>query len=42
LDTYQSDLQTVTPERIKAAANTYLGGQNYIQMVLLPENQAKP
>jgi zinc protease len=42
LDTYQSDLQSVTPERIKAAANTYLSGENYIQMVLLPENQAKP
>ncbi|MBD1362649.1 insulinase family protein [Mucilaginibacter sp. ZT4R22] len=41
LDTYQSDLQKVTPERIKAAANMYLGGENYIQLVLLPENQAK-
>jgi len=42
LDTYQSDLQSITPERIKAAANTYLSGENYIQMVLLPENQTKP
>ena len=37
LNNYESDLNKITPESLKAAANKYLSGKNYIRLVLLPE-----
>ncbi|MES2874086.1 MAG: insulinase family protein [Bacteroidota bacterium] len=36
--TYLSSLKELTPAALKAAANTYLSGNNFIRLVLLPEN----
>ncbi|MBC7759888.1 MAG: insulinase family protein, partial [Phormidesmis sp. FL-bin-119] len=35
--TYLASLKELTPAALKAAANTYLSGNNYIRLVLLPE-----
>jgi zinc protease len=37
LNAYDSDMSKVTPETLKAIANKYLSGKNYIRLVLLPE-----
>ncbi|HEX8019645.1 M16 family metallopeptidase [Mucilaginibacter sp.] len=42
LDTYTKDLNSVTVESVKATAQKYLSGKNYIRMQLLPEAAAKP
>jgi zinc protease len=39
LSNYDSDLAKVTPESLKAVANKYLSGKNYIRLVLLPEKK---
>ena len=39
LNEYNSDLDKLTPESLKAMANKYLSGKNYIRLVLLPEKQ---
>lgn len=39
LNAYNSDLNEITPESLKAIANKYLSGKNYIRLVLLPEKQ---
>ncbi|MDF3077743.1 MAG: peptidase domain protein [Sphingobacteriaceae bacterium] len=36
---YLESLKSVTPESLKAAANKYLSGQNYIRMVLMPDKK---
>ena len=36
---YVESLKNVTPESLKAAANKYLSGQNYIRMVLMPDKK---
>ena len=36
---YMESLKKITPETLKAAANKYLSGNNYIRLVLLPENK---
>jgi zinc protease len=41
LDSWNSDVQAVTQESIKAAANKYLSGDNYIRVVLLPEQKTQ-
>jgi len=38
--TYVESLKKITPESLKAAANTYLSGKNMIKMILLPESDA--
>jgi zinc protease len=38
LNTYDSELNKVTPESIKTMADKYLSGKNFIRLVLLPEN----
>jgi zinc protease len=40
LDTYTKDLNSVTIESVKATAQKYLSGKNYIRMQLLPEAAA--
>ncbi|WP_262494180.1 M16 family metallopeptidase [Mucilaginibacter lappiensis] len=37
LNAYDSNLEKVTPESLKAITNKYLSGKNYIRLVLLPE-----
>lgn len=37
LNNYDRELSKVTPESIKAIANKYLSGKNYIRLVLMPE-----
>ncbi|WP_411274563.1 M16 family metallopeptidase [Daejeonella sp.] len=37
--TYLSSLKELTPAALKTAANTYLSGNNYIRLVLLPETK---
>jgi len=37
LNTFENDLSKVTPESLKAMANKYLSGKNFIRMVLMPE-----
>ncbi|WP_213087099.1 M16 family metallopeptidase [Chitinophaga agrisoli] len=37
LTTYDSDLSKVSPASLKAMADKYLSGENFIEMVLLPE-----
>jgi zinc protease len=39
LNAYDSNLDKVTPESLKAMANKYLGGKNYIKLVLMPEGK---
>lgn len=39
--TYLEDLKEVTPQSLKVAANKYLGGENVIQLILMPEGSAK-
>lgn len=41
LDTYNQRLQNVTTAGVKAAADKYLSGENFIRLVLLPESDAK-
>ena len=41
MDSWNIDVQAVTPESIKAMANEYLSGDNYIRMVLLPEQKTQ-
>ncbi len=36
---YLSSLKKVTPATLKAAANKYLSGENYIELVLMPEKK---
>jgi zinc protease len=36
---YLESLKKITPDTLKAAANKYLGGENYIRLVLLPEKK---
>lgn len=36
---YMESLKKITPEVLKAAANKYLSGNNYIRLVLLPEKK---
>lgn len=36
---YLESLKKITPVSLKAAANKYLSGDNYIRLVLLPENK---
>jgi zinc protease len=36
---FEKHLGSVTPATVKAAANKYLGGENYIRLVLMPEKQ---
>lgn len=36
--TYLKNLKQLNPDALKAAANNYLSGNNYIRLVLLPEN----
>jgi zinc protease len=36
---YLDSLKKITPEALKAAANIYLSGNNYIRLVLLPESK---
>lgn len=38
--TYVDSLKKITPESLKAAANTYLSGKNLIRLILLPESQS--
>jgi zinc protease len=38
LNAYDSDLNKVNPESLKAMANKYLSGKNFIRLVLLPES----
>ncbi|WP_285057548.1 M16 family metallopeptidase [Pedobacter ginsengisoli] len=40
LNNYDLELSKVTPESIKAIANKYLSGKNYIRLVLMPEQAA--
>lgn len=37
---YDANLSKVTPESVKATANKYLSGKNYIRLVLLPEKSS--
>lgn len=37
LNNYDNEMSKVTPESIKATANKYLSGKNYIRLVLMPE-----
>ena len=37
--TYLDSLKDLNPDSLKVAANTYLSGNNYIRLVLLPEKQ---
>jgi zinc protease len=37
--TYTDSLKKITPEHLKAAANLYLSGKNYIRLVLMPEKK---
>lgn len=39
VDSYKERMGNVTPGEIKAMANKYLGGDNYIRLVLLPEGE---
>lgn len=41
LESYKNRMENVTPESLKEAANQYLGGENYIRLVLLPETVRK-
>ena len=41
LDDYDNRLQKVTPAVVKAIANQYLSGDNYIRTVLLPEQKTQ-
>lgn len=36
---YTDSLKKITPEHLKAAANLYLSGKNYIRLVLMPEKK---
>ncbi|RKR84775.1 zinc protease [Mucilaginibacter gracilis] len=40
LDSYNNNLQAITPESLKQTAQKYLSGKNYIRFVLLPENNS--
>jgi len=37
LNNYESELNKITPESLKATANKYLSGKNFIRLVLMPE-----
>jgi zinc protease len=37
LDSYEADMASVKTGGLKAMANKYLSGKNYIRLVLLPE-----
>jgi len=37
--TYQEDLKKITPEALKVAANKYLGGDNFVRLVLYPDKK---
>ncbi len=37
--TYLASLKNITPESMKATANKYLSGENYIRLVLMPEKK---
>lgn len=39
LNSYDSDLSKVNPASLKAMANKYLSGKNFIRLILLPEKQ---
>jgi len=39
LYSYENNLNKVTPESLKAMANKYLSGKNYIRLVLMPEKK---
>jgi zinc protease len=39
LSSYDSDLSKVSPASLKAMANKYLSGKNFIRLILLPEKQ---
>jgi zinc protease len=41
INNYDADIQKVTPEMLKSAANKYLSGDNYIRTVLLPEQKTQ-
>jgi len=41
IDEYTTKLNQITPDDIKAVANKYLTGKNYIKLVLQPENADK-
>jgi len=36
---YQDDLNKITPELLKASANKYLGGNNFIRLILYPDKK---
>lgn len=42
VDHYTQQLSLITPADVKEMADKYLTGRNYIKLVLLPENAAKP
>jgi len=39
LDSYNSDLEKVSPESLKIIADKYLSGENYIKLVLMPDRK---
>jgi len=39
LNTYDSELNKVTPASLKIMAEKYLSGENYIKLVLMPDHQ---
>jgi len=39
LSAYDSDLGKVSPASLKTTANKYLSGENYIKLVLMPDNK---
>jgi zinc protease len=41
VNTYDSILNQVTPESLKSTAQKYLGGDNFIKLVLMPEKTGK-
>ncbi|HWW39807.1 insulinase family protein, partial [Pedobacter sp.] len=41
LNAYENNINNVTPKSLKAIANKYLSGKNYIRLVLMPEKEVE-